>query len=49
MIARVAIPVSRKTIRMIDKPTLDISIVLPVYDEEGNLTPLHRELTEALL
>jgi glycosyltransferase involved in cell wall biosynthesis len=34
---------------MIDEPTLDISIVLPVYDEEGNLTPLHRELTEALV
>jgi glycosyltransferase involved in cell wall biosynthesis len=33
---------------MIREPTLDISIVLPVYDEEGNLTPLHRELTEAL-
>jgi glycosyltransferase involved in cell wall biosynthesis len=33
---------------MTDKPTLDVSIVLPVYDEEGNLTPLHRELTEAL-
>jgi glycosyltransferase involved in cell wall biosynthesis len=33
---------------MTDEPTLDVSIVLPVYEEEGNLAPLHRELTEAL-
>jgi glycosyltransferase involved in cell wall biosynthesis len=33
---------------MTDHPTLDLSIILPVYDEEGNLAPLHRELTEAL-
>ncbi len=33
---------------MVEHPTLDLSIVLPVYDEEGNLTPLHREISEAL-
>ena len=33
---------------MTEMPTLDVSVVLPVYDEEGNLAPLHRELTEAL-
>ena len=33
---------------MTDLPTLDLSIILPVYDEEGNLAPLHRELTQAL-
>jgi len=33
---------------MADPPTLDLTVILPVYEEEGNLTPLHRELTEAL-
>lgn len=33
---------------MTDRPTLDVSIVLPVHDEEGNLAPLHHELTQAL-
>jgi len=27
---------------------LDLSVILPVYDEEENLAPLHRELTQAL-
>jgi glycosyltransferase involved in cell wall biosynthesis len=29
-------------------PTVGLSIVLPVYNEEENLAPLHRELTAAL-
>ncbi|MBN1934025.1 MAG: glycosyltransferase family 2 protein [Anaerolineae bacterium] len=29
-------------------PTLDLSIILPVYEEAQNLPPLHRELTETL-
>jgi glycosyltransferase involved in cell wall biosynthesis len=33
---------------MSEQPTLDLSVVLPVYDEEPNLEPLHRELTAAL-
>lgn len=33
---------------MTTQPTLELSIILPVFDEEGNLTPLHNELTEAL-
>ncbi|MBN1642759.1 MAG: glycosyltransferase family 2 protein [Anaerolineae bacterium] len=33
---------------MVQEPTLDLSIVLPVYEEEGNLTPLHREIGQAL-
>jgi glycosyltransferase involved in cell wall biosynthesis len=33
---------------MTDQPTIDLSIILPVYEEEGNLTPLHQELTETL-
>lgn len=33
---------------MTDQPTIDLSVILPVYEEEGNLTPLHRELTAAL-
>jgi glycosyltransferase involved in cell wall biosynthesis len=33
---------------MVDQPTLDLTVVLPVYEEEGNLTPLHQELSEAL-
>lgn len=32
----------------IEKPELDISVVIPVYNEEGNIERLHRELTEAL-
>ena len=30
------------------QPTLDISIVLPVYNESGNLKSLHSELTDVL-
>jgi glycosyltransferase involved in cell wall biosynthesis len=33
---------------MADQPTLDLTVILPVYEEEGNLTPLHRELSKAL-
>jgi glycosyltransferase involved in cell wall biosynthesis len=33
---------------MTQHPTLDLSIVLPVYNEQANLAPLHRELSEAL-
>jgi glycosyltransferase involved in cell wall biosynthesis len=33
---------------MVDHPTLDLTVVLPVYEEEGNLAPLHRELGDAL-
>jgi glycosyltransferase involved in cell wall biosynthesis len=33
---------------MSDEPSLDLSIILPVYDEEDNLEPLHAELTDAL-
>jgi glycosyltransferase involved in cell wall biosynthesis len=33
---------------MNSQPTLDLSVILPVYDEEGNLAALHRELTHAL-
>jgi glycosyltransferase involved in cell wall biosynthesis len=33
---------------MPDHPTLDLSVILPVYDEESNLEPLHRELTATL-
>lgn len=33
---------------MPEHATLDLSVILPVYDEEGNLAPLHRELTQAL-
>jgi glycosyltransferase involved in cell wall biosynthesis len=33
---------------MADHPTLDITIILPVYEEEANLAPLHREISEAL-
>lgn len=33
---------------MADPPTLDLTVILPVYEEEGNLGPLHRELSEAL-
>lgn len=32
----------------IEHPELDISVVVPVYNEEGNIERLHRELTEAL-
>ncbi len=32
----------------IDAPELELSIVIPVYNEEGNIETLHRELTEAL-
>lgn len=33
---------------MADHPTLDLTIILPVYEEEGNLSPLHQEISEAL-
>ena len=33
---------------MSDEPSLDLSVILPVYDEEDNLEPLHAELTAAL-
>jgi glycosyltransferase involved in cell wall biosynthesis len=33
---------------MTDQPTLDLSIILPVYDEEPNLVPLHGEISLAL-
>ena len=33
---------------MSDEPSLDLSVILPVYDEEENLEPLHAELTAAL-
>ena len=33
---------------MIPKPTLDISIVIPVYNEAESLPPLHAELDAAL-
>jgi glycosyltransferase involved in cell wall biosynthesis len=32
----------------ITQPELDISVVIPVYNEEGNIERLHAELTEAL-
>ncbi len=33
---------------VIEQPELDISVVIPVYNEEGNIERLHMELTEAL-
>ena len=33
---------------MPEQPTLDLSVILPVYDEEPNLEPLHSELTATL-
>ena len=33
---------------MPEHPILDLSVILPVYDEEPNLEPLHRELTATL-
>jgi glycosyltransferase involved in cell wall biosynthesis len=33
---------------MSDEPSLDLSVILPVYDEEENLEPLHAELTASL-
>lgn len=32
----------------IEKPELDISVVIPVYNEEGNIDDLYKELTAAL-
>jgi len=32
----------------IEQPELDISVVIPVYNEEGNIPRLHEELTAAL-
>lgn len=31
-----------------DQPTVELSVILPVYDEAENLPPLHRELTDTL-
>ncbi len=33
----------------IEVPELELSIVIPIYNEEGNIEKLHRELTEALV
>lgn len=33
---------------MSDEPSLGLSVILPVFDEEENLEPLHAELTAAL-
>ncbi len=33
----------------ISRPELELSVVIPVYDEEGNIDKLHGELTEALV
>jgi len=33
---------------MSERPMLDLSVILPVYDEEENLAPLYEELTAAL-
>lgn len=33
----------------INRPELELSIVVPIYNEEGNIDKLHRELTEALV
>ena len=32
----------------IERPELALSVVIPVYNEQGNIEPLHRELTQAL-
>ena len=34
---------------IIDGPELDISVVIPIYNEEGNIERLYKELTAALL
>ena len=33
---------------MIEQPELDISVVIPIYNEEGNLERLYTEITAAL-
>ena len=33
---------------LIAKPDLELSVVIPIYNEEGNIDHLHRELSEAL-
>ena len=33
----------------ISRPELELSVVIPVYNEEGNIDKLHGELTEALV
>src|SRR5690348_16044580 len=37
-----------KTVREISGPKPNLSIFLPVYNEEANIAPLHAKLTEAL-
>src|SRR5690348_7735073 len=32
----------------VDQPTIDVSVIAPVYNEEGNLLPLHQRLVGAL-
>lgn len=34
--------------QVIEHPELALSVVIPVYNEQGNIEPLHRELTQAL-
>lgn len=34
--------------QVIERPELALSVVIPVYNEQGNIEPLHRELTQAL-
>ena len=36
------------TTYVIAKPDLELSVVIPIYNEEGNIDHLHRELSEAL-
>ena len=33
---------------IIDGPELDISVVIPIYNEEGNIERLYKEMTAAL-
>ncbi len=33
---------------VIERPELELSVVIPIYNEEGNIERLHRELSEAL-
>lgn len=34
--------------QVIERPELALSVVIPVYNEQGNIEPLHHELTQAL-
>lgn len=34
--------------QVIERPELALSVVIPIYNEQGNIEPLHRELTQAL-